>query len=329
MVNWISILKADPRPTLLKTNNAALQFFIRRDLCDESLDSITHIWELPEVQKLLKKQQNDGSWPDPHQKKHVNSGTNYKMVETYRTMGILVQLYGMTKEHPAIQKAAEFFFTTQTEEGDFRGIYGHQYSPNYSAGILELLIEARYEREEPIHRSFKWLLSIQQDKGGWTLPLQTHRIKMQDTEQYINQGPLLPFQKEKIFSHFVTGIVLRPFGAHPEYCKHPDAIRAGNLITQRFFKDDIYTSYKAAENWEHYSIPFWWNDYIATLDALSKMGYTPENSGIQAVLNHFKKTQNDSGIWELHLLKGKSIPDLNLWGNLILCRIFRRLYSQF
>ena len=43
-----------------------------------------------------------------------------------------------------LEKAAEFLFQRQTTEGDFRGIYGTQYSPNYSAAIMELLIKSGY-----------------------------------------------------------------------------------------------------------------------------------------------------------------------------------------
>jgi hypothetical protein len=68
----------------------------------------------------------------------------------------------MTRAHPAVQRAAECLFSFQTDEGDFRGIYGTQYTPHYTAGIMELLIKAGYANDERIARGFAWLLSMRQ-----------------------------------------------------------------------------------------------------------------------------------------------------------------------
>ncbi len=62
-----------------------------------------------------------------------------------RRVAELVEFYGLNKGHDAIRKAAEYLFSYQTEEGEFRGMYGNQYSPNYSASITEFLIKAAYE----------------------------------------------------------------------------------------------------------------------------------------------------------------------------------------
>ena len=67
---------------------------------------------------------------------------DYDQLETFRNLGILVEKYGFDRRHPAIQAAAEYLFSKQTTEGDLRGIYGNQYSPNYSAAMMELLIKA-------------------------------------------------------------------------------------------------------------------------------------------------------------------------------------------
>jgi hypothetical protein len=341
---WLEFLRTDPRPALLQTKNPALLFAIERDLnndigklsddkrvpndSDLEVASLKEIWKLPEVLKLLKKQLPTGEWSDPQAAKHQNSPTNYGIIETYRALGILVDIYSFNKNHKAIQSAAEFIFSTQTKDGDFRGAYGLQYSPNYCSGLLELLINAGYIEDPRIYIAFKWLLSVQQKEGGWTLPMQTHEIKMQLCEKAMKDGPVYQFQPEKPFAHFVTGIVLRSFAAHPTYRKHPDALKAATIITERFFKPDLYSSYKAAENWKHYSFPFWWNDYIAVLDALSKMGLPRENAGVTKVLHMFRDTQLDSGLWNLSLLKGKGIPDLDKWGNLALCRAIKRIFEQ-
>ncbi len=63
-MKWSNKLKYDPVPSLLSFNNEALSSFVRRDLLDEDL-SVENLWELSEPQKILRKQQIDGSWKYP------------------------------------------------------------------------------------------------------------------------------------------------------------------------------------------------------------------------------------------------------------------------
>jgi hypothetical protein len=90
---------------------------------------------------------------------NIRSQQNYNQIETYRIIGELVEKYSFNKSNNALLKAADFLFRFQTQEGDFRGIYGNQYSPNYSAAIMELLIKSGYENDPRIEKGFRWLLS--------------------------------------------------------------------------------------------------------------------------------------------------------------------------
>jgi hypothetical protein len=134
--SWRSFFKFDPLPLLQKITNPALQYFIKRDLLDQDPGAVNQLWTLPMVERILKKQLDSGAWPDQHPTKHNDTHTNYLLLETYRNLGVLIELYGLNKTHSQIRQAAEYIFTTQTPEGDFRGIYGNQYSINYSSGIL-------------------------------------------------------------------------------------------------------------------------------------------------------------------------------------------------
>lgn len=90
------------------------------------------------------------------------SGENYDQLETYRGLGQLIEKFGMTSDLSAVRRAGEYLFLFQTDEGDFRGIYGTQYSPNYTAGIMELLIKAGYIHDARVARGFEWLSDIRQ-----------------------------------------------------------------------------------------------------------------------------------------------------------------------
>ena len=105
------------------------------------MKSTKSLCELSEAENILNKQQENGSWKYPNSKEEIRTQDNYNQLETYRQLGFLIEKYGINKQHQVIQKAAEFLFSLQTNEGDFRGIYGNQYSSNYTAGIMELLIK--------------------------------------------------------------------------------------------------------------------------------------------------------------------------------------------
>ena len=322
MKEWSEKLNFDPFNKLLSTKKELIKFFVKRDLLDEKVGLIEELWELPSVLRIINKQQEDGSWKYPINKKDLRTQENYNQIETYRQLGFLIEKYGFNIQHQAIQKAAEFLFSFQTEEGDFRGIYGSQYSPNYTAGIMELLIKAGYEGDPRIEKGFKWLLSVRQDDGGWAVPIRTNNAKWSDVMN--DPKPLEP-NRVKPFSHMITGVVLRTFAAHPKYRNLEEAKLAGELLASRFFKPDKYPDRKAVDFWFRISFPFWFTDVVSSLDTLSNLGFTSSHPQIDLALNTLRDRQLENGLWDLKLLKTKD-KDLPLWIALAICRIFKNFY---
>jgi hypothetical protein len=282
MGNWRKELRVDPIPGLISPKNMAIEYFTRRDLFDEKVEPIETLWELPEVKKILNKQQEEGSWKYPGGgKEHLRSHEDYNQLETYRILGELVKKYGLNNKQPKIIMAANYLFSRQTEEGDFRGIYSNQYSPNYSAAIMELLIKAGYQDDSRIDKGFNWLLSIRQIDGGWAIPLRTVSAKYADIMSAETMKPDLA----KPFSHLVTGVVLRAFAAHGKYRNSKEAIKAGELLASRFFRRDTYPDRQTPDFWARVSYPFWFTDIVSSLDLLLLMGFTKENPHIYDALN--------------------------------------------
>lgn len=323
MSPWQKELKVDPVPTLLSLENEAIKYFTMRDLLYKKVGSVEILWKLPEAKKILKKQQDDGSWKYPGGNKHIRSQENYDQLETYRILRDLVEKYGFNREHESIQKAAEFLLRFQTEEGDFRGIYANQYSPTYSSAIMELLIKAGYENDPHISKGFGWLFSIRQDDGGWALPFRTVNEKYADVLK--NPDTIQP-DRSKPFSHLVTAMVLRAFAAHPEYRKSDDAKIAGELLIPRLFKGDKYPDRRSKNFWERVSFPFWFTDIISTLDSLYFLGFSLNNPQIQEALNFLRDKQNENGTFNLKITRG-SDKDLPYWVCLAVCRLFKRYYE--
>ena len=283
MADWRKRLNFDPLSPLLASGNVALQYFARRDLLGERVGSLHRVWLMPEARRILKKQSPDGSWSRPGEKNHP--AINYKLIETWRWFRYLVEMYGFTKEQPQGHEAAEFLFSCQTRDGDFRGFLANQYATYYSGALMALLVRAGYADDPRIEKGFQWLLAMRQDDHGWTIPIITHKLdratQYRLTSEYAQ--PLEP-DRSKPFSHNWTGMVLRAFAVHPRYRDSEEARIAADLLKSRFFKPDSYASYKAASYWVRFEYPFWWNNLVSALDSLSLIGLPRDDAHIAQAL---------------------------------------------
>ncbi|WP_337862283.1 hypothetical protein [Nitrososphaera sp.] len=344
-MDWRRQLRFDALVPLVRSGNPAIRYFAGRDLDDDDGNNtnageqaLTSLWELGEVKRILKRQLDSGAWKYPGGG-HMRSPEDYNQIETYRMLGQLVEKYGLNRGHHAMQRAAEYLFSRQTGEGDFRGIYGNQYSPNYSAAIMELLIKAGYAGDPRIKRGFSWLLSIRQADGGWVIPLRTgvgKRGRSKFDPGVLRGEPIRP-DVSKPFSHLVTGVVLRAFAAHPDYRKAAQARAAGRLLASRFFEADKYPDRRAPGFWTSFSYPFWFTDLLSSLDSLSLMGFGIDDDNddddssisgkIRAALDWFVARQQPTGLWVLPTRMMKRAQDRDLWITLAVCRVFKRFYK--
>lgn len=304
--------------TLLDTGNEALTAFTRRDLLGEEVN-IEELWPLPGAEKILKRQQPDGSWIYPNKDAMLRSPTNYNQYQTYKTVAQLVQFYGFNKKHEAIRKASDYLFSFQTEEGEFRGLYGNQYSPNYSASITEFLIKAGYT-DIRIERSLNWLLTIRQDDGGWAIPLRTRNRELEALKEKKTIEP----DTTKPFSHLITGIVLRPFSLMPSYRVH---VRdAGLLLADRIFTRDKYSDRQGAEYWTKFTFPYHWTDLLSTMDTLTMLKII-NHPKITIVLDWFEHYKQEDGTYDVSVMAGAKYRDVRYWITLQYLIVLKRLYS--
>jgi hypothetical protein len=292
---WIHSLRKNPLPILMGTNDNALLYHIENDLLNENPGNPELLWDLPTVRKILSHQQVDGSWLYKGYRPGKEFGEAYELLETWRTLRVLVEMFALNRSHPAIDRAAEYIFSYQTEEGDIRGILSNQYMPYYMGAILEILIKAGYEKDERAEKSLQWLLNMRQEDGGWIAPLLLYKI----SDYYkICSGPPIQPQRNLPFSHMVTGMAIRAFAAHPIYKKSSEAIKAGILLKSRFFQKDIYTSRQAESFWYKFQFPFWWSNLITVLDSLMRMEFSANDEEIQKGLNWLIDNQRADGLWK-------------------------------
>jgi len=325
-------LKISPVPALLSCGNKAIEYLARRDLLDETVEPITCIWQLPEVQKIFRKQQPDGSWKHTGKETVAYPKNHYALAQTWKNMRILIERYEVTKNHDGARRAAEYLFSCQTSQGDIRGMLANQYATYYTGAMLAVLIKAGYADDPRVAKGLDWLLSMRQNDGGWSIPILTHEYAL--TQATINKltstyaEPIEP-DRTKPFSHNWTDMVLRAFAAHPERRHSKEAHAAAELLKSSFFKPDYYTSYQDECYWTRFL--FWWPNIVTALDSLSLLGYSEDDVDVQKGLNWLVENQLPNGLWKLDYGMGAkekaSESGERLWLALKVARIFKRFYG--
>ncbi|MBN1965302.1 MAG: adenosine deaminase, partial [Anaerolineae bacterium] len=321
--DWQRLLRYDPITPLLNSPNPAVVYFTRWDLCDEPVGPVTQLWTLPPVGKLLRRQADNGAWPYKGPDTTIRSQEDYDQIETFRALGLLVTKYGLTREHDAIRRGAEFLFSRQHVDGDFRGIYGRQTTPNYTGAILAQLIHAGYGDDPRVARAFDWLLAMRQDAGGWALPFQTRGMRLDRAT--LHAPPAEP-DRTQPNSQLATDAALRAFAAYPAYRTHEAAQHAGACLADRLFKRGEYPGRQDEDYWFKFHYPFWFTDLLSALDTLTILGFTPEHRAIEDALDWFIMQQRPDGQWDLKLLAAGGDKEQPRWLALAICRVLKRTW---
>jgi hypothetical protein len=279
---------------------------------------------LPDARRVLKPQHADGSWPRTGTS--TSPAVNYRLVETWRNFRVLVDRFGFTRKHPQARRAAEYIFSCQAAEGDIRGMLADQYATYYTGALLGLLIQAGYGRDARVAKGIRWLLSMRQADGGWTIPILTHPFDRATLHRLTSRhaAPVEP-DRSRPFSHHWTGMVLRAFAAHPKHRTSDAARAAGRLLKSRFFKPDAYGSYRAAGYWVRFGFPFWWNNLVTALDSLSLLGFSSRDADIRKALDWLRDHQESSGVWRTSYVDPKARAT-DPWVTLAVARVFKRFH---
>jgi hypothetical protein len=317
---WLTGLPVDPVPVLLGCGHPAIEAFARRDILDDRSVRVTALWELPEARRILERQRNDGRWRYRNPKPEIRTVNDYDQLETYRQLSVLVHCFGFDRRHPAVEAARGFLAAFQTGQGDYRGIYGQQYTPNYSAAITEVLIHAGYSRDPQVDATMRWLLSMRQDDDGWAIPSRTRGERLELTRT--GTTPIEP-DRTRPSSQLVTGIVLRAFAAHPRH-RHSTATRdAGRWLARRLFLRDHYPDHAAPSYWTVFSYPFWWTDLLSALDIFTTLRWNAGDPAVASAVAWFADHQDPGGLWNPGRNRPKG-PNSDHWVALAVCRALRR-----
>ena len=324
-----ALFSYDPCNALLNSRFPEISILAAHLTHRDDRDMAEALYQVPRVRKIVQKQRPDGSWKYPGSgQPEARPVEDYDQVETFRMLSILVQKYRQDRRNPAVARAAEFIFSRQSEAGDLRGIYGNQYTPNYTGALLALLVDAGYGEDTRALKVFDWLAGMRQEDGGWAIPMLTIGRGFDLTT--LAADPLEP-DRSKPFSHMVTGMVLRAYAAHSRLSRAPEAQTAGELLAGRLFREDAYSGRSTVEFWLRFSFPFWFTDLLSALDSLALLGFKSSHPQVRAGLDWFQKQQHADGLWRVTLLRSggrKLVSEQNEWITLKICEVVSRLHQN-
>jgi len=317
-------LRINPVPPLLEANDPALTWAVRHDILGEPLDPRV-LWDLPEPAAAVGLQTLDGGWRYPGGRTALRAQEDYDQLETFKQLLRLTSVYRWHRRYAPCAAAAEFLLDHQTAEGDIRGVYGLQYSTTYTALILAALIDAGYVADRRVTAGLDWLLSMQQDDGGWVVPLRTMRgATGRAYERAMRlEAPVQPDRRRRS-SHLVTGVVVRALSAHPRYQRQEQTRRGIELLISRFFHRDPYPDRADGSYWTKLVFPFRWTDIVSSLDAIGRCGLDGSDPRVERAIAWLVDAQGADGLWRSGYPKTRD-PLVHHWVTFAAARALLRL----
>ncbi|NOR14832.1 MAG: hypothetical protein GQ544_03925 [Candidatus Aminicenantes bacterium] len=309
---------------LLARGNLPILYWLKKDILEVPVErEFKNLQKYATRIRILESQRENGGWCRREYEDQPRWEKTYYIVETLRNAFRLYD-FACTGKLEEVQKLTQFLLSTQSKEGDFRGAYLNEYAPTYHALILEVLCLYELDGDKRIQSAFRWLMRHRQADGGWVIPYRTmNKLELKDRYRSEDKHKLKPVKPDtsKPFSHLVTGMVLRALAAAPSWRNHKETKRAGEILSQRFFMDDMYEDRQQARFWEEITYPFWATDVLSSLDSLAKIGFSPDHEHTQQALNWVLSRQKPQGYWEAGF--EKSTLEDHLWVTLSVMRILK------
>jgi len=264
------------------------------------------------LEKILSKQKTEGYWED----REIPYVPTYK--STYWQIMILGQL-GMEKNHERVQRACEFIFSLQLDEGGFSAhtrktalaqydwmrsrvalkenlapdpnmwaksaIHEHQYSC-LTGNLCAAMLRLGYRKDPRLMNALNWLVKIQNRDGGWLCPYWKAHIK--DTHSCFHG----------------TICSLEAFSEVPKEDRTSEmrqAIERGAelLLMHRLFKADHHGYKVINKHWLTFGFPWFYRyDVLRGLSVLTKLGYV-EDERLKDAVELLLQKRSSEGTWLL------------------------------
>jgi len=346
VVDWSKILNESPINWLFEETDPSIRYFVLRDIFDKRendfqvMTAKLAISGSRIVKRILQKMKPQGYWEEP------TDPYNPKYKSSYWQIMTLSQL-GMDRSDERVEKACEYIFQFQHEEGGFSShstetalreytlllekgkmppsnewvqskIFEHQYSC-LTGNIVAALSRIGYVNDLRVNRALEWLVKIQNEDGGWLCPYWKAHVRDKHSCFYGTIGPLEAFSEVK--KEYWNKKIKRSVEKGAEF-----------LLMHHLFKADHHNYEVINQSWLKFSFPWFYGyNILRGLDILTKLGHLDDKRLNDALEILLKKRQKD-GKWILENApigrmqvnieaKGRS----SKWITLIALRILKRL----
>ena len=224
-MTWIPLLLTDPSPCL---RYLVLTELLNLSEDDEEVQELSEMRESdPLVKELFNLQKVNGSW-DSFGINRIPTSNNLQITSmALQRLGY----FRFDSSHPVIQRAAEFLFSKQQEDGSWPMLgkkqlineeIGYQMMPVQTAIPLLGLVMCGYSTDERTENAFEWLMSQRLEDGAWPVGISAG-----------NYGGIAGYRRlahSKWGCRSNTTAVLSCLSYHPKRSKSDEAKRALDLI---------------------------------------------------------------------------------------------------
>jgi hypothetical protein len=320
-VSWAALLLADSSPCL---RALVLKELMGRPEADPELQELKELRHTdPIVSRLLTLQSKNGSWQEAALGGNVPGGRLQATSQALTRLGYL----GFGPEHPAVQKAAEFLFSNQKEDGAWprpnrlemeekaRG--GYTMVPLQTALPLRGLAACGYATDKRTERAYDWLLGQRLEDGAWPTG------KAGEIFGYVAGYRRLAHSRWGCRSNTTASLVC--LALHPKRRTGPAARRALDLLLGRETRERQNVGFEVARivgveppsGYLTFHAKF---DLALILDLCWRVGADRGDERVVDLVKYLREAQGPYGLWE-YVLR----PEASRWVSFDLLRSLSRL----
>lgn len=299
-MTWIPLLLTDPSP--------CLRYLVLTDLLhfnkdDEEVQELIEMRESDHLVKdLCKLQKPNGAW-DSLGINLISSSDNLQVTSmALQRLGYL----GFDNSHPVVQRAAEFLFSKQLENGSWPmpvkklltdEEIGYQMMPIQTAIPLLGLVMCGYSTDKRTENAFEWLMEQRLEDGAWPVGIAAG-----------NYGGIAGYRRlahSRWGCRSNTTSVLSCLSYHPQRSQSVEAKRALDLIlgTTSKLRNDVGFIIARLIGLEKSigRITFMAKFDIAhILNLCWRVGASKDDERISDLIEFIKTEQGDYGLWEYY-----------------------------
>jgi len=301
-MTWVPLLLADSSPSL---RLLVLRYLLDRPETDDEVQELKQLQEAdPYIRRFLDLQKDDGSFSSGEGGGGV-LGSIRLTAQALMGLGYL----GLSPDHPAIERGAEFLFTHQQLDGAFplitKGVVldgglidedvKYHTIPLQTALPLLGLAWAGYAVDPRSERAYDWLLAEELPQGGW--PSGRH------ADQFVFAGGYRRLAHSKFGCRTNTTAVVSALALHPTRRLGQSAQRGLDLLLAQKHRPAQSMGFEVAriigvEPPRGAFTYFKRYDIAQILDLSWRIGASLEDERVLDNVNFVNDLQGPYGLWE-------------------------------